>query len=55
MKSKTFWKWVFLPAAIFAAGTAAGAKAGIEYAKGTYVSKDRKFIEGERVKAKKKK
>jgi hypothetical protein len=43
-----------LPAVVFAAGAAAGVKAGIEYAKGTYVSKDRKFIEGERVKEEKK-
>jgi hypothetical protein len=43
-----------LPAAIFAAGAATGIKAGIEYAKGTYVSKDRKFIEGEILKEKKK-
>jgi hypothetical protein len=42
-----------LPAVVFAAGAAAGIKAGIEYAKGTYVSKDRKFIEGERVERKK--
>jgi N-acetylglutamate synthase-like GNAT family acetyltransferase len=32
----------------------AGIKAGVEYAKGTYVSKDRKFVEGEVLKEKKK-
>jgi hypothetical protein len=48
------WRWVLLPAVIFAAGAAAGIKAGIEYAKGTYVSKDRTFIEGERIKKDKK-
>ena len=52
---RSVWKWAILPAAIFAAGTAAGVKAGIEYAKKTYVSKDRKFIEGEVIKEEKKK
>jgi hypothetical protein len=47
------WRWVLLPAVVFAAGAAAGVKAGIEYAKGNYVSKDRKFVEGEVVKDKK--
>lgn len=47
---RSFWRWVFLPAVVFAAGAAAGVKAGIEYAKGTYVSKDRKFVEGEVIK-----
>jgi hypothetical protein len=51
---KTAWRWVVLPAVVFAAGAAAGVKAGIEYAKGTYVSKDRKFVEGEVIKEKKK-
>jgi hypothetical protein len=51
---RSAWRWVLLPAVVFAAGAAAGVKAGIEYAKGTYVSKDRKFIEGERVKEEKK-
>jgi hypothetical protein len=46
------WRWVVLPAVVFAAGTAAGIKAGIKYAKGNYVSKDRKFIEGEVVNSK---
>jgi hypothetical protein len=50
---RSAWRWVVLPAVVFAAGAAAGVKAGIEYAKGNYVSKDRKFIEGERVKDKK--
>jgi hypothetical protein len=52
---RSVWKWVVLPAAIFVAGSAAGVKAGIEYAKKTYVSKDRKFIEGEIIKDDKKK
>jgi hypothetical protein len=52
---RSAWRWVIIPAAIFAAGTAAGIKAGIEYAKGNYVSKDRKFIEGEIINDKKKK
>jgi hypothetical protein len=51
---KTAWRWVVLPAVVFAAGAAAGVKAGIEYAKGTYVPKDRKFVEGEVIKEKKK-
>jgi hypothetical protein len=51
---RSAWKWLALPAAIFAAGAAAGVKAGIEYAKGNYVSKDRKFVEGEVIKDKKK-
>jgi hypothetical protein len=51
---RPLWRWLFLPAVIFAAGAAAGVKAGIEYAKGTYVSKDRKFVEGEVIKDKKK-
>jgi hypothetical protein len=37
--------WGFLAA--LAAAFAAGTKAGVEYAKNTYVSKDRKFIKGE--------
>jgi len=48
------WRWALLPAVVFAAGAAAGVKAGIKYAKGTYVSKDRKFIKGEIIKDKKK-
>lgn len=32
--------------AVIGAAFAAGTKAGIEYAKGHYVSRDRKFIEG---------
>jgi hypothetical protein len=50
MKSTNFLRWILLPAVVFAAGI----KAGIEYAKGTYVSKDRKFVEGEIIKDKKK-
>ena len=42
MKLRT-WGVLAAIIAVFAAGT----KAGIEYAKATYVSKDRKFIEGE--------
>jgi hypothetical protein len=52
---RTAWKWLLLPAVIFSAGAAAGVKAGIEYAKGTYVSRDRKFVEGEVVNEKKQK
>lgn len=40
---RSLWWWLLLPAVIFSAGV----KAGIEYSKGHYVSKDRKFIEGE--------
>ena len=43
MKPTNFLRYVLLPAAIMAAGV----KAGIWYAKSVYVSKDRKFIEGE--------
>jgi hypothetical protein len=53
VKKRSAWRWVVLPAVVFAAGAAAGVKAGIEYAKGTYVSKDRKFVEGEVIKDKK--
>jgi hypothetical protein len=55
MKKRSALRWVLLPAVVFAAGAAAGIKAGIEYAKGNYVSKDRKFIEGEIIDDKKKK
>jgi hypothetical protein len=51
MKPGTFFKWVLLPAVVFAAGI----KAGVEYAKDNYVSKDRKFIKGEVIKEKKQK
>jgi hypothetical protein len=47
VNKKPLWRWLLLPAVMFTAGAAAGIKAGIEYAKGTYVSKDRKFVEGE--------
>ncbi len=43
MKPANFLRYILLPAAAIAVGI----KAGIEYAKLTYVSKDRKFIEGE--------
>lgn len=43
MKPANFLRYVLLPVVAIAAGV----KLGIEYAKGTYVSKDRKFIEGE--------
>jgi hypothetical protein len=49
MKPSTFIRFILLPAVVFAAGI----KAGVEYAKGNYVSKDRKFIEGEVIKDKK--
>jgi hypothetical protein len=42
MKLRT-WGLLAAVAAAFAAGT----KVGVEYAKNTYVSKDRKFIKGE--------
>lgn len=35
--------------AVVTAAFAAGTKAGIEYAKSHYVSRDRKFIEGNKV------
>ncbi len=38
-------RWSLLAA--LAAAFAAGTKTGVEFAKGRYVSKDRKFIEGE--------
>lgn len=43
MRVSTFLRYILLPAVVFSAG----AKAGVEYAKKVYVSKDRKFIEGE--------
>lgn len=49
MKPANFLRYVLLPAAMLAAGV----KAGIWYAKSVYVSKDRKFIEGEVVGKKK--
>jgi hypothetical protein len=42
--------WGFLAALVGV--FAVGAKAGVEYAKSVYVSKDRKFIKGEVVKEK---
>lgn len=49
MKPANFLRYVLLPIV----AVAAGVKLGIEYAKGHYVSRDRKFIEGEIVKDKK--
>ncbi|MBI1952404.1 hypothetical protein HYS42_01615 [Candidatus Saccharibacteria bacterium] len=49
MKPANFLRYVLLPAVVLAAGV----KLGVEYAKGHYVAKDRKFIEGEIVKEKK--
>ena len=43
MRPSNFLRFVLLP--LLAA--AAGVKLGIKYAQETYVSKDRKFIEGE--------
>lgn len=51
MKPTNFLRYVLLPAV----AVATGVKLGIEYAKGTYVSKDRKFIEGEIIEEKKEK
>lgn len=45
MKPKT-WGWLVAIIAAFAAGS----KAGVKYAQGHYVVKDRKFIEGKIVK-----
>lgn len=45
MKLSTFLRYILLPTIVFSAGV----KAGVEYAKGHYVSRDRKFIEGEAV------
>jgi hypothetical protein len=53
--SRSFLRKLIFPLAILSLGAVAGVKAGIEYAKGNYVSKDRKFIEGEIIKDKKKK
>jgi|GEM_PF-2209302 len=52
--SRPLLRRLLIPLVILGVGAAAGVKAGIEYAKGTYVSKDRKFIEGEVIKDKKK-
>jgi hypothetical protein len=49
VRPKTFWRYVLLPAIMFTAG----AKTGVKYAKDHYVSKDRKFVEGEVVNGKK--
>lgn len=50
MKPANFLRYVLLPAV----AVAAGVKLGVEYAKSVYVSKDRKFIEGEILKNDKK-
>ena len=43
MKLISVWRYLVVPALVFYAGT----KLGVKYAKSVYVSKDRKFIEGE--------
>jgi hypothetical protein len=43
MKPANFLRYVLLPAVMLATGV----KLGIKYAQSVYVSKDRKFIEGE--------
>lgn len=48
MKPASVLRYIVLPAVVFAAGI----KAGVEYAKNHYVSKDRKFVEGEVIKEK---
>lgn len=49
VKVASFLRYILMPVAVFAVGV----KAGVEYAKANYVSKDRKFIEGKIVKEKK--
>ena len=51
MKPNNFLRYVLLPALALAAGL----KLGVKYAKDNYVSKDRKFIEGEVVESNEKK
>lgn len=41
MRPANFLRYILLPAVVLAAGV----KLGIEYAKGHYVSRDRKFVE----------
>jgi hypothetical protein len=48
MKPANFLRYVLLPAIVLGAGV----KLGIKYAQSTYVSKDRKFIEGEVIRRK---
>ncbi len=48
MKPANFLRYILLPAAALAAG----AKLGVKYAQSVYVTKDRKFVEGEVVKSK---
>jgi hypothetical protein len=43
VKTSNFLRYIVFPAAVLAAGV----KLGIKYAEEHYVSKDRKFIEGE--------
>jgi hypothetical protein len=45
MKPANFLRYIVLPAV----AVAAGVKLGIKYAQNHYISKDRKFIEGETV------
>lgn len=49
MKPANFLRYVLLPVATLAAGV----KLGVKYAQSVYVSKDRKFIEGEVIKDRK--
>lgn len=49
MKSANFLRYVLLPAVALAAGV----KLGIKCAQSVYVSKDRKFVEGEVIKKEK--
>ncbi|MBA3757354.1 hypothetical protein H0X09_00585 [Candidatus Saccharibacteria bacterium] len=42
MKPATILRYILLPVVVFTVG----AKAGVEYAKHIYVSRDREFIEG---------
>lgn len=50
MKPANFLRYVLLPVV----AVAAGVKLGVRYAQSVYVSKDRKFIEGEILDKKKK-
>ena len=49
MKPANFLRYVVLPAV----AVAAGVKLGVKYAQDHYVTKDRKFVEGQVVKDKK--
>ena len=48
MKPSNFLRYIILPAVALAAGV----KLGVRYAKGHYVAKDRRFIEGKVVEKK---